>query len=32
VANALNNFFTTIAEKLNTQQTGKGDAISILKG
>jgi hypothetical protein len=31
VASAFNNFFITIAEKLNIQQTEKGDAISILK-
>ena len=31
VAKAFNNFFITITEKLNTQQTAKGDAISILK-
>ena len=31
MANAFNNFFTTITEKLNIQQIQKGDAISILK-
>ena len=31
VANAFNNFFITIAEKLNIQKIEKGDAISILK-
>jgi len=32
VASAFNNFFKTITEKLNIQQTQKGDATSILKG
>ena len=31
MANAFNNFFITITEKLNIQQIEKGDAISILK-
>jgi hypothetical protein len=31
VANAINNFFITSTEKLNTQQIEKGDAISILR-
>lgn len=31
VANAINNFFIIIIEKLNTKQIEKGDAISILK-
>ena len=31
VANAFNNFFTTITEKLNIQYIEKGDAIHILK-
>jgi len=31
VANACNNFFIIIAEKLNIQQIEKGDDISILK-
>jgi hypothetical protein len=31
VANAFNNFFLTVAEKLNTQKPEKGDAISFLK-
>jgi hypothetical protein len=31
VVNAVNNLFTTITEKLNIQQTQKGDATSILK-
>jgi hypothetical protein len=31
VANASNNFFVTITEKLNIQQIGKGGTISILK-
>jgi hypothetical protein len=31
VANAFNNFFTTVTEKLNMKQTEKGDAISVLK-
>jgi hypothetical protein len=31
VANAFNNFFTTITEKLNIQQVEKGDAILVLK-
>ena len=31
VANAFNNSFITIIEKLNIQQTEKGDAVSILK-
>jgi hypothetical protein len=31
VANVLNNFFITIAEKLYIQQIDKGDAISILE-
>ena len=31
VASAFNNFFITITEKWNIQQTQKGDAISILK-
>jgi hypothetical protein len=30
-ANAFNDFFITITEKLNIQQITKGDAISILK-
>jgi hypothetical protein len=30
VANAFNNFFTTITEKLNIQQIQTGDAVSIL--
>ena len=31
VANAFNNFFNMIIEKLNIKQTEKGDAVSILK-
>jgi hypothetical protein len=31
VANTFNNFFLTVAEKLNTQKTEKGDAISFLQ-
>ena len=31
VANAFNNFFITITEKLNNQQIEKADATSILK-
>jgi len=31
MANAFNNFFTTITEKLNIQQIKKGDAISVLR-
>jgi hypothetical protein len=31
VANAFNNFFLTVTEKLNTQKPEKGDAISFLK-
>ena len=31
IANAFNNFFITIAEKLNIQQIEKGDAISVLR-
>jgi hypothetical protein len=31
VANAFNNFFKTITEKLNIQQTDTRDAVSILK-
>jgi hypothetical protein len=31
VANAFNNFFITVSEKLHIQQIGKGDAISVLK-
>jgi len=31
VANAFNNFFIIVTEKLNIQQTEKGEAISILK-
>jgi hypothetical protein len=31
VANAFNDFFITITERLNTQQIQKGDANSILK-
>jgi len=31
MANAFNNFFITITDKLNIQQIQQGDAISILK-
>jgi hypothetical protein len=31
MANAFNNFFTTITDKLNMQQMEKGNAISVLK-
>jgi len=31
MANAFSNFFITITEKLNIQQTGKGNSTSILK-
>ena len=31
MANAFNNFFITVTEKLNIQQIQKGDAISALK-
>jgi hypothetical protein len=31
IANAFNNFFITIAKKLNIQQIEKGDAISVLR-
>jgi len=31
VAKAFNNFFITITEKVNNQQTGKGNSTSVLK-
>jgi hypothetical protein len=31
VANVFNNFFITVAKKLNNQQIDKGDGISILE-
>jgi hypothetical protein len=31
MAKAFNNFFITITEKLNIQQTGKGSSTSVLK-